>query len=84
MRSILRLFSQVGNQQVRSNPDGSLSAPIPLGATVSAQAFVGRTAVVMDGAVIGPRDRIESGEIVTPEGRVYRFGGAFPVRSLTS
>lgn len=65
-----------------TNPDTSRGGFVPHDAQVSPKAFVGRTAVIMSGAQIGPEERIESGEIALPNGQVVRFG-SIATRSLS-
>lgn len=74
MTLLTRIFTKQKNCYQHINPDGSMGGFVPTGATVSSEAFVGKSAVIMDGAKVGPGERIDSGEIVTPQGRVIRFG----------
>lgn len=60
------------------NPDGTPGGMVPESAFVASDAFIGATAVVMPGAEVESRQRIESGEIYTRDGVKIRFGPPYP------
>lgn len=81
--ALSHIFGGKSHSRQHTNPDGSIGGFVPHDATVSTSSYIGRTAVIMSGANIGPGERIENGEIVMPNGRVLRFG-SIPPRQLMS
>lgn len=58
-----------------TNPDGKLGGEVSTRAKVHPTAFVDPSAIVMAGAVIGAKSRVEAGNIVLPGSSVARLDG---------